>query len=119
MSDGGGLSIGIGAGMAIGIAMGAGIGKKKAKEMCGPGGDSWRVPPKAETEYLNALVRGVYAVRDLPAGRALTDDDVYLAIPLQKGQISCRELMRGEVLLTDVAADAPIGIGDIDRINAI
>jgi hypothetical protein len=32
MSDGGGLSIGIGAGMAIGIAMGAGVGKKKAKE---------------------------------------------------------------------------------------
>ena len=87
---------------------------KKAKEMCGPGADSWRVPPKAETEYLNALVRGVYAKRDLPSGHALTDDDVYLAIPLQKGQISCRELMRGEVLLSDVAADEPIGIGDID-----
>ena len=87
---------------------------KKAKEMCGPGGDTWRVPPKAETEYLNALVRGVYATRDLSAGHALTDDDVYLAIPLQKGQISCRELMRGEILLQDISADAPIGIGDVD-----
>jgi sialic acid synthase SpsE len=87
---------------------------KRAKEMCGPVGESWRVPPKAETEYLNALVRGVYAVRDMPAGHALTDDDVYLAIPLQKGQISCRELMRGEILLRDIEADAPIGIGDID-----
>jgi N-acetylneuraminate synthase len=87
---------------------------KKAKEMCGPVGESWRVPPKAETEYLNALVRGVYAARDLPAGHALVDDDVYLAIPLQKGQISCRELMRGEVLLQNVPANAPIGIGAID-----
>ena len=71
-------------------------------------------PPRAEIEYLDALVRGVYATRDLPAGHALTDDDVYLAIPLQKGQISCRELMRGEIVLTDIAADEPIGIDDID-----
>ncbi len=49
-----------------------------------------------------------------PATRC-TDDDVYLAIPLQKGQISCRELMRGEVLLHDVCAhDAPIVIDAID-----
>ena len=87
---------------------------KKAKEMCGPAGESWRVPSQAETEYLNALVRGVYAVRDLPAGHAIMDEDVYLAIPLQRGQISCRELMRGEVLLRDVSADAPIGIDAID-----
>ena len=37
-----------------------------------------------------------------------------LAIPLQKGQISCRELMSGEVLLADVKQDAPIKIDDID-----
>ena len=44
----------------------------------------------------------------------MTDEDVYLAIPLQKGQISCRELMRGEVLLTDIKKDAPINISQID-----
>ena len=87
---------------------------KKAKEMCGPVGESWRIPSQAETEYLNALVRGVYAVRDLPAGHAIMDEDVYLAIPLQRGQISCRELMRGEVLLRDVSADTPIRIDAID-----
>lgn len=87
---------------------------KKAKEMCGPVGESWRVPSHAETEYLNALVRGVYAVRDLPAGHAIMDEDVYLAIPLQRGQISCRELMRGEVLLRDVLAHNPIRIDAID-----
>jgi N-acetylneuraminate synthase len=42
------------------------------------------------------------------------DDDVYLAIPLQKGQLSCRELMRGEMLLKSVPKDAPIKIDDIE-----
>jgi hypothetical protein len=39
---------------------------------------------------------------------------VYLAIPLQKGQISCRELMRGEVLLRSLRQDEAIMIDDID-----
>ena len=51
---------------------------------------------------------------DLPEGYCLTDDDVYLAIPLQKGQLSCRELMRGEMLLKPVKKDAPITIDDIE-----
>ncbi len=87
---------------------------RKAKEMCGGGAQTKRVPPVGEIKYLDALVRGVFAKRDLPAGTKLTDDDVYLAIPLLKGQISCRELMRGEVLLRDVAAKAPLNIDDID-----
>ena len=87
---------------------------KDAKEMCGAPGEAWKVSTRAEIEYLDALVRGVYAVRDLPAGQTLRDEDVYLAIPLQKGQISCRELMRGEVLMRDVPADGPIHIEDID-----
>jgi sialic acid synthase SpsE len=87
---------------------------KNAKEMCGSPGEAWRVSSQREIEYLDGLVRGVYAVRDLPAGTGLRDEDVYLAIPLQKGQISCRELMRGEVLLRDIAADHPVGIEDID-----
>jgi len=86
----------------------------KAKEMCGAPGSHKRVPPKKEIAYLDSLVRGVYAKRDLPEGHVLEDEDVYLAIPLQKGQISCRELMRGEVLLKDVKKDAPIMIDMID-----
>ncbi len=87
---------------------------KDAREMCGAPGEAWKVSTRAEIEYLDALVRGVYAARDLPAGQALRDEDVYLAIPLQKGQISCRELMRGEVLMGDVPAHGPIRIEDID-----
>ncbi|MDD5466183.1 MAG: N-acetylneuraminate synthase family protein [Anaerolineales bacterium] len=86
----------------------------KARLMCGNPGTQRRIPPKKETDYLDTLVRGVYARRDLPEGYALSDADVYLAIPLQKGQISCRELMRGEVLLKTVAKDQPIMIEMID-----
>lgn len=86
----------------------------KAKEMCGAPGTQKRIPPKREIEYLDALVRGVYAKNDLPEGHCLMDDDVYLAIPLQKGQLSCRELMRGEMLLKGVEKDAPIKIDDIE-----
>ena len=87
---------------------------KKVKEMCGNTGYQKRNPPQKEIEYLDALVRGVYARQDLPEGHSLTDNDVYLAIPLQKSQISCRELMRGEVLLKACVKDQPIMIDMID-----
>lgn len=87
---------------------------KQTVEMCGAPGTQKRIPPARETQYLDALVRGVYAKRDLPRGHAIRDEDIYLAVPLQRGQISCRELMRGEVLLQDVAADQPIMIDVID-----
>ncbi|MGP8200128.1 MAG: N-acetylneuraminate synthase family protein [Limisphaerales bacterium] len=87
---------------------------RKAKEMSGGGPQTKRIPPVAEIKYLDALVRGIYAKRDLPVGTPLADEDVYLAIPLLKGQLSCRELMRGEVLLREVKKDAPLYIDDID-----
>jgi N-acetylneuraminate synthase len=87
---------------------------KKAQEMCGPPGTAKRNPPEKEVRYLDNLVRGVYAARDLPAGHVIGDKDVYLAVPLLQGQISCRELMRGEVLLQPVRQDAPLDITDID-----
>ncbi len=87
---------------------------QKAQEMCGAPGIAKRVPPEREVRYLDALVRGVYAKRDLPAGHILTDHDLYLAVPLQRGQISCRELMRGEALLGPVAKDGPVLFANID-----
>jgi sialic acid synthase SpsE len=86
----------------------------KAKAMCGAPGTQKRIPPKKEIEYLDALVRGVYAKEDLPEGHQLTDRDVYLAIPLHKGQLSCRELMNGELLLNPVKAHQAIRIDDIE-----
>lgn len=87
---------------------------KKAVEMCGGSGAQRRVIGEAETRYLDSLVRGAYAKRDLPKGHRLSDEDLYLAIPLQKGQMSCRELMRGEVLLEDVTQDAPLMVEQVD-----
>ena len=87
---------------------------KKAQEMCGPPCSAKRLAPEKEVRYLDALVRGVYAKRDLPAGHVITDADIYLSVPLLQGQISCRELMRGEVLLNPVKQDASIDITDID-----
>jgi sialic acid synthase SpsE len=87
---------------------------QRAKRMCGARGTQKRLPPQKEITYLDSLLRGVYAKRDLPAGHVLQDADVYLAIPLQQGQISCRELMRGEVILKAVPKDQPIMIDAID-----
>ncbi|MDB4945559.1 MAG: N-acetylneuraminic acid synthase [Labilithrix sp.] len=90
----------------------------KAQEMCGGSGRSKRIPSEREVSYLDALVRGVYARRDLPAGHVIQHadlaDDVYLAVPLQKGQISCREIMSGEVLLKPVKQHEAITIDVID-----
>lgn len=86
----------------------------KAKEMCGGAASAKRIVPAKEREYLDALVRGVYVKRRLPAGHVLTDDDVYLAVPLLKGQISTREFESGEVLKTALAADEPVLLGDIE-----
>ena len=86
----------------------------RAKRTCGAPGTQKRLPPEKEISYLDSLVRGVYARRDLPVGHVLQDADVYLAIPLQQGQISCRELMRGEVIRKAVPKDQPIMIDAID-----
>ena len=87
----------------------------KAREMCGGSPNERRRLPPKETQYLDSLVRGVYAKRDLPAGHVLTDDDYYLAIPLQKGQISCRELITGDALVASVRQDQPITIEAFDN----
>ncbi|MDA8130601.1 MAG: N-acetylneuraminate synthase family protein [Elusimicrobia bacterium] len=86
----------------------------KAKEMCGGSCTEKRVPSEKEVAYLDALVRGVYAKRRLPKGHKLSEDDVYLAVPLQKGQISCREFMAGEVLLKHCEKDQALMIDMID-----
>ena len=87
---------------------------KKAREMSGSPGTQHRIPSQKEVTYLDSLVRGVYAKKKFPEGHVLSTNDVYLAIPLQKGQISCREMMQGEVLLKPVEKDEPIMIDMID-----
>lgn len=90
----------------------------KAREMCGGVASSRRVISRKETEYLDALVRGVYARRELEPGYVFSkenfENDFYLAIPLHKGQLSCREVMNGERLLQPLAAHDRLTIEHID-----
>jgi N-acetylneuraminate synthase len=87
----------------------------KAKEMCGGAPTERRRCSTKEVTYLDSLVRGVYARRDLPPGHVLTEEDFYLAIPLQKGQLSCRELIGGDVLVAPVGKDEAITIDAFDN----
>ncbi|MDB5619765.1 N-acetylneuraminate synthase family protein [Tardiphaga sp.] len=90
----------------------------KAKEMCGGRGESRRTISRKEIEYLDALVRGVYARRDLEPGYVFSKEgferDFFLAVPLKKGQLSCREVMNGEKLTTTMKASDPLTIDHID-----
>ena len=91
---------------------------RKAAEMCGGRDRSRRIISKRETQYLEVLVRGAYARRDLEPGYLFDEDgfskDFYLAIPMRKGQLSCREVMNGERLIAPIRSDEPLTIVDID-----
>ena len=89
----------------------------KAQEMSGGSSDTRRVIPIEETKYLDALVRGVHARRDLEPGYVIDSSnfarDFKLAVPLRKGQLSTRELINGLTLIKSVDANMPVTIDDI------
>lgn len=87
---------------------------KLALKICGDFENTRRYISIDETKYLDALVRGLYAKKDLKKGEKLSNENVYFAIPLQKGQISCREFTGNEIVLSPIKADSPILINDID-----
>ena len=85
---------------------------KKAEEMCGHDGNSQRVIPEKEKEYISSVSRGIYATRELPAGFKITKEnlnkDFYLAIPAQTGQRTSRDLNEVFTLNKKVGKDKPI-----------
>lgn len=91
---------------------------QRASVICGSSSNERKLPLKKESDFLDNYIRGVYAKRDLHEGHVLTNEsyinDIYLAIPLQKGQISCRELMSGEIVIKECKKDEPITIDMID-----
>ena len=89
----------------------------KAKEMIGNSEAHRKLPMEKETTYLDSYVRGVYARVDLKEGQQLLEEDIYMAIPLRKGQISSRELMLGRYghhMIRACKKDEPITIDMID-----
>jgi len=88
----------------------------KAKEMLGSEELKQRLITEKEQDYVYSVCRGMYAKRDLPKGFVITKDglgsDFYLAIPLQSGQISERDLDSDITLTKDVAIDTPIKSGN-------
>jgi sialic acid synthase SpsE len=89
---------------------------QKAREMCGAPGTEKVHSSQKEIDYLTSLVRGVYAKCDLPAGHVIRPEDYYLAIPLLKGQLSCRELLNDQVLAKECKADAPLMVDSVDSL---
>jgi sialic acid synthase SpsE len=90
----------------------------KVRELSGGSSTVRRIISSGEMEYLNQTVRGVYANKNLKKNQVISDKDVYLAIPLLKGQLSCRELISGEQLITDIKENRPIYIDSIDSVYA-
>ena len=95
----------------------------KAEEMSGGSGSQRRIIPADEIKYLDALVRGVYAKRDLPEGYVIDSSsfasDFKLAVPLRKSQLSTREIINGLKLSKSVKSNAPLTIDDVDGPYAI
>ncbi|MAG27228.1 N-acetylneuraminic acid synthase [Candidatus Pacearchaeota archaeon] len=85
----------------------------KAREMCGTSHEQRRIIETKEKKYLDALKRGVYFKKNFPKGHTLKVDDVYLAVPLRKGQISSKEFMEGDVLEEAVKTDTPLLVSQI------
>ena len=90
----------------------------KAKEMSGNSHENRRIVSREETVYLDALVRGIYAKADIPAGmkvnQANFSEYFQLAVPLRKGQLSTREVLNGLTVTNNVKAGLPLTINDID-----
>lgn len=89
----------------------------KVCEMCGNSATTRKIPLEREIAFLNSYIRGVYAKRDIGQGEVLTEEDIYLAIPLQKGQVSSRELMLGKFghrMLASCKKGQPLSIDMLD-----
>jgi N-acetylneuraminate synthase len=85
--------------------------------MSGNSNLSRRIISKEETQYLDALVRGVYARRQIPAGYIVDHktfaEDFFLAVPLTKGQLSTREVLNGTQVLNLIEPGSPLTINDL------
>ncbi|WP_286239988.1 N-acetylneuraminate synthase family protein [Neptuniibacter halophilus] len=64
---------------------------EQAFTLCGQRADIRVTPPQEEIDSLRALRRGAYLKQDIPAGKAISEADIYFAIPCQAGQITAND----------------------------
>jgi sialic acid synthase SpsE len=90
----------------------------KASTMCGGISTQRRSISRAETTYLDALVRGIYARENLVEGLVVNKENFdkyfFLAIPLLKGQLSCREIINGKKIIMGINKNEPLSIDNVD-----
>jgi len=90
----------------------------KVREMSGAPGSERRIIPPEEIKYIDALMRGIYAKKSINPGTSINSnnfsDYFYLAVPLQKGQLSTREVLNGTVVTQKIGANSPVMINNID-----
>jgi N-acetylneuraminate synthase len=88
----------------------------KATIMCGTATNVRRVVDEKESNYLQALYRGLYLNQDLKKGTKITLDHLYSAIPYQKeiNHITSREYFDSDFILNkDISKDSPLTKQDI------
>ena len=71
-------------------------------------GDGKKIIEKKEIKTLEELSRGVYAQRDLIKNEILSEDNVYFAFPLQRGQLNSANLKKNSVVLKNLKKDEKI-----------
>ena len=95
----------------------------KSEEMCGNYSSKRRNIAEKEIRYIDELLRGIYAKRDLPSGYKISNEnfnnDFYLAIPLHKGQLSCRENIENFVLKKEISANDQVTLNHISLSNEL
>lgn len=80
----------------------------RARAMCAVKKKDDKYISQAELDSLQSLMRGVYARRDIKAGEAMTEGDVFYAMPCQEGQLGSGQFKVGMVAGRDYKANEVI-----------
>lgn len=92
---------------------------EQAFKLCGQPSQTRVSPPQEEIDSLRALRRGAYLKQDIPAGKVITDKDVYFAIPCQQDQITANDWSKYVHRSTTAAikANAPLLSSNTEQSN--
>jgi N-acetylneuraminate synthase len=84
---------------------------QRASRVCANGQP--RFAPPGERESLQSLRRGIYARRTIPAGKTISESDIFLAMPCLEGQFHAgklREVVGSFTLIDPIYVNTPVGL---------